>query len=137
MTFLLAAWPWIKRFGPYIAAVLALLGLYLWIDARGYDRAQTKYQAQIASDNASMKRGIDAINALRGALSDQNAQVEAWKADGDRRAREAAAARDAAVKANASLVKVQATLADVAKRTYSSSAPCATPAEVLNLGSQL
>lgn len=128
---LLTAWPWIKRLGPWIMGALLLLGLYLWIDARGYDRAQTKYQAQIAADNASMQRGIDAIHLLRGALSDQNAQIDAWKVDGDQRAREAAEAKNAALKANASLIKTEATLAGVAKRNYSSAEPCRTPAEVM------
>ena len=127
----LTAWPWIKKFGPYLAGALLLLGLYLWIDARGYDRARTKYELQIASDNASMQRGIDAINLLRSALNDQNAKVQALAVDGEQRAREAAAARDAALKANASLVKTQAMLAGVAKRTYSSAEPCTTPAEVM------
>lgn len=135
MTAILAAWPLIKKFGPWLAGALILLGLYLWIDARGYDRAQAKYQAQIASDNASMQRGIDAINLLRGALNDQNAKVQAMAVAGEQRARAAAAAKDAALKANASLVKTQATLAGVAKRTYSSAEPCTTPPEVM--GAQL
>lgn len=122
----------VRKFGPWVLGILLLIALYLWIDHRGYARAQAKNAATIASWQTAFHASDANFRVAIGAVNQQNIAIKGLAADGEARAREAAQARDAALKANASLVAQAKTLSDVAKRHYSSAEPCSTPAEVLS-----
>jgi hypothetical protein len=130
------AWNVIKgpllKVAPWIGLALALL--IGWHTVAVHYRAQGRAEsaAVIAGDRIAMQRGIDAINALRGALRRQNEAIDSLKADGDARARFALAQRDAALKANKALSDQARVLRSSASRHYSSAEPCTSSAALMS-----
>ena len=121
---------WAKRLEPVLLALALLAAVgsaYLWAKHRG----EVEQKAKDAGWVTAFYRSDANFRVAIAAVDQQNVAIKGLAIDGQQRAREAAEARDAALKANASLIKTQATLGDVAKRHYSSAEPCATPAEVM------
>lgn len=69
----------------YILAALALVAAYFWIDSRGYDRAASKYTAEIATihasyaaaANAETERQVAASNAAKAREAQRIAEMQA------------------------------------------------------------
>jgi len=118
-----AAWAVIKPAAPYVAAGLALLLGWHAVAVHYREQGRAESAAVIAGDQIAMRRGIDSINALRGALRDQNAAIDRLAAEGDARARQAVQERDAALRANRMLSDQARALA--ASAAHPSGKPCA------------
>lgn len=134
--FLLVAWPYIKQFGPYLLIALFCGWIVFHFEGVGERKQAAKDTTTIAKWEVAFHASDANFDTAIGMVNSQNAAIKALQADGQQRAREAAAARDVALKANASLVQQNATLAQVAKRHYSASEPCTTPPEVMK-GAQI
>ncbi|MCH4894020.1 hypothetical protein GO308_12930 [Sphingomonas sp. SFZ2018-12] len=52
----LTIWRLVRPFLPYLAALAALVGLFLYGDHRGANRVQQRWLAQIARDRAAIER---------------------------------------------------------------------------------
>jgi len=134
-----AAWGIAKPLLPYIGAALAVLAAYWWADDRGRAAQREKDAKAIAAITQQRDSWVAAFHlsdanfhTAIGMVNDQTARIRALKADGDARARQAVAERDAAIKANRSLTAQAVALRDSAKRHYSSAEPCTTSATLLN-----
>ena len=76
----LAVWRLVKPFLPYIAAFLALVGAYLWIDHRGYQRGFHKRDAEIATAQAAAaKQEAENAEKARKAADDYATKVAAMQ----------------------------------------------------------
>lgn len=137
--FLLTAWPWIKKALPYLGAILAVLAAYWWADDRGRAAQLAKDTKAIVALTQQRDSWITAFHASDanfrtaiGLANDEAANIRAIKAEGDRRAAQAVAERDAALKANKTLTAQAATLRDSAKRHYSTGEPCTSSTDLMN-----
>ncbi len=82
MPALLALWPLVRRFLPYLAIVLAVLGAWAWADHRGYQRGVAHVEARDAKAAARIiaaadnLRAADTLIAGHHALAEQARQAE-------------------------------------------------------------
>lgn len=138
-TFLLAAWPTIKKLLPYLGGLALIVAAYWWADDRGRAAQQAKDAKAIAAITEQRDSWVAAFHqsdanfrAAIGMANDEAANIRALKAEGDRRAAQAVAERDAALKANRTLTAQAASLRDSAKRHYSTGEPCTSSADLMN-----
>lgn len=70
----------LKKVWPYIAGVALLIGAYLYVDSKGYERAQTKYKAEISEIKAASAQS-EAAAWKQKAETEQRYAEQANKAD--------------------------------------------------------
>lgn len=126
-----AAWAFIRPVAPYLIGAVLLVVAVLHFEAVGARGQAAKDAVSLAQWQAAFHQSDVNFHTAMGMVDDQTAKVKALSVESEQRAREAAAAKAAAVAANKSLIDYQKILGGVAKRNYSSAEPCSTPPEIM------
>lgn len=103
-------WPLILKYLPWIIAIALLIGAYIWIDRRGFERGAESRQPEIVAlqkDNATLSSNN---LILANSIDVQNKAVAQLKAESDQRAKDGATALAEARKTNEGLVAASSSL---------------------------